>query len=178
MRQLLLSFYLCVIFCFASCDQKQKPEESKVTNVEPADKETVSSPAKPTSEIPDLTITFADGSVESAKNLKGKFLLVLFQPDCDHCQREAQDFKNNMEHFRNIPLYFVSAAPMDEVLKFADDYQLSQFSNIRWGTTTVPKILDAFGPIEAPSAFLYDENGVLVQNFNGEVAVEVIVRSL
>lgn len=177
MRHLLLLFYLCAIFCFASCDQKQKPEESTVTRVDPAVKETAS-PAKPASEIPNLNITFSDGSVESAKNLKGKFLLVLFQPDCDHCQREAQDFKANMEHFRNIPLYFVSAAPMDEVLKFADDYQLSQFSNIRWGTTTVPNILDAFGPIDAPSAFLYDEDGVLVQNFNGEVAVEVIVRSL
>jgi peroxiredoxin len=175
--------FLFIITGIAACeksaqsDTKDK-EDHPATEKTEAPKSDAGVDTLANSEIPDLIITFEDGQIQSARSLKGKMLLILFQPDCDHCQREAVDFRNNMEHFKNIPIYFVSAAPIDEVKKFAEEYKLSQFSNIKWGTTTVSNILSSFGAIDAPSVYLYDEQSKLVHNFNGEVAVEVIVRSL
>lgn len=174
--------FLFLILGFVACerssrsDLKDQQENQATKKNDTPEDETL--PIPPKSEIPDLVITFEDGQTQSARNLKGKMLLILFQPDCDHCQREAVDFRENMEHFKNIPMYFVSAATIEEVKKFAEEYKLSQFSNIKWGTTTVSNIISSFGAIDAPSVYLYDEQGKLVHNFNGEVAVEVIVRSL
>ena len=180
MRYLLLLF---VMIGFVSCRESARSDSKDTTEHQAAKDTEKQSPDKApeiatTTEIPDLPITFEDGQTQSARNLKGKMLLILFQPDCDHCQREAADFRENMEHFKNIPMYFVSASTIEEVKKFAEEYKLSQFPNIKWGTTTVSSILSSFGPIDAPSVYLYDEQGKLVHNFNGEVAVEVIVRSL
>jgi peroxiredoxin len=180
MKYLLFLFFIVGV---VACEKSAKPESidnGDLQATEPAEKPKSDGgneiPAK--SQIPDLLITFENGQIQSARNLKGKMLLILFQPDCDHCQREAVDFRENMEHFKNIPMYFVSASTIEEVQKFADEYKLSQFPNIRWGTTTVSNILSTYGAIDAPSVYLYDEQGKLVHNFNGEVAVEVIVRSL
>ena len=69
------------------------------------------------SEIPDLWISLEDGRRQSASTLKGKIVIFLFQPDCDHCQREAADIARHISHFKDYQLYFVSSAPLKEVLK-------------------------------------------------------------
>ncbi len=125
---------------------------------------------------PKFNLTLENGEKTTLDKLPGKIALVLFQPDCDHCQREAEDIKNHIEGFKTFQLYFVSSAPIDEVIAFARKYGLYDRPNVKLGTTTVTDIINTFGPIDAPSIYLYNDDGELIQSFNGEVAIEVVIK--
>jgi thiol-disulfide isomerase/thioredoxin len=154
------------------CTKTEKRAEA------PKQEITAPAPVQIQTEIPQLWLNLENDEKLSASTLKGKTVLFLFQPDCDHCQREAVDIGRHIEHFKDYQLYFISSAPLPEVLKFAKDYKLRQYPNIHWGTTTVQNILSTYGPIEAPSLYLYSNDGKLVESFIGEIAVEVIVKHL
>ncbi|MFD3000152.1 TlpA family protein disulfide reductase [Pontibacter toksunensis] len=131
-----------------------------------------------TNDLPQLPLTRLDGSRVVAKDLKGKTVLVLFQPDCDHCQREAVEIRENLDAFKGYILYFVSDAALPQLSKFAEEYELAGISNIYFAQTTINDIIQTLGPVEAPSVFVYSEEGRLVNSFIGETPIEQIKSSL
>lgn len=128
-------------------------------------------------DLPDFTLTMEDGSRLPVKALKGNVILILFQPDCDHCQREAQDIKEFLKKFEKYTLYFIAAAPMTEIKAFASTYGLTNQANIRFGATDVPTVIKSFGSIPAPSVFIYN-GGKQKAAFKGETEIGQIIRAL
>jgi thiol-disulfide isomerase/thioredoxin len=131
----------------------------------------------PVNDLPAMSITLLDGTTVDARELKGKNILVLFQPDCDHCQHEAEQIKTNLESFKEYAMYFVSSAPQAEIEKFAIDYQLKDIANIYFGITSSESVINNFGPIQAPSIYIYADQK-LVKDFSGQVDVSVIIQYL
>lgn len=125
---------------------------------------------------PDLPITLLDGAKTNANRLKGNIVLIMFQPDCDHCQREAEQISAHLQAFTKYTMYFVSSASAAEISKFAKEYKL-QKPGILFGRAEGNHVVKAFGPIEAPSLYIYVD-GKEVQSFNGEVAIEVVIKYL
>lgn len=130
------------------------------------------------SDLPWLPIVKADGSRLVVKDLKGKTVLVLFQPDCDHCQREAVQIRENLSHFDGYQLYFVSDAALPQISQFAKEYELEGIRNIHFAQASVNDIIYTVGPVPSPSLFVYSENGRLVKDFKGETPVEQIIPYL
>lgn len=128
-------------------------------------------------ELPSMTVTFVGGGRVNVNELSGKMVLVLFQPDCDHCQREASAIRENLESFTDYKLYFISSSSLPELQQFANDYGLTS-PNIRLGQTSVESIISNFGSIPAPSVYIYSEERKLVQKFNGETEIEKILQHL
>lgn len=163
---------LFVLAMITACGGKESSQPSE----EPALK-SESKPAQTiTNDLPNLPLMMRDGTQKSASELSGHVALILFQPDCDHCQREAEDIRRNIDGFKEFELYFISSAPIEEVIQFARQYDLEKWEQVHLATTTVPEILRSFGPIDAPSIYLYGEDGKLIQSFNGEVAIEVVLK--
>jgi thiol-disulfide isomerase/thioredoxin len=138
----------------------------------------MSQKVKSSNELPMLPMTKLDGSRLTAKQLKGKTVLVLFQPDCDHCQREAVQIQEHLDAFKGYTLYFVSDAGLPQISQFAQEYKLAGNPNIHFATTTLQDIINALGPVDAPSLFVYSEQGRLVKSFIGETPIEEILKSL
>lgn len=129
-------------------------------------------------ELPHMTIHLLTGDSVNARTWADKrAVLVLFQPDCDRCHREAEQIAENLDAFSDYELYFVSASLPAETEQFARDYRLAGRDNVIFGVTTVDEILENFGPIQAPSLYIYS-NGKLVQALNGEVDISVIGKYL
>jgi hypothetical protein len=42
----------------------------------------------------------------------------------------------------------------------------------------VQSIIDGFGPIPAPSLYVYSEKGELLHNFEGEMEIDVVIKYL
>jgi peroxiredoxin len=133
-------------------------------------------PAQTRSDLPRLDIQLKDGSKVSVQQLPGKVALILFFPDCDHCQREAAQIQKNISGFKDYTLYFISSASFEDINHFATTYQLANYKNVVFARTESKNVLDAFGPIETPTIFLYDKNGKLIETFSGEVAIEVVLK--
>jgi peroxiredoxin len=164
-------FVIALLISILACKEKtQRVESASPTAAAPA--------TQVKNDLPDMQITLVDGNVVDLKTLKSKTVVVLFQPDCDHCQHEAEEIKANLDRFKNQTMFFVSSSPADQIVKFSKDYKLSDQSNIYFGATTVQKILDTFGPIAAPSIYIYSESGQLIQKFNGQTPVAEIVPYL
>ncbi len=157
-------FVLALIF-LAGCSSNKKEDVT-------------SGSAIAVNDLPTMAITKTDGSGLNIKGVTGKTVLVLFQPDCDHCQREAVQIKNHLESFQDYTLYFISSDALDRIGSFAKEYELAGFDNIHFGQTDTQNILNNFGPIDAPSLYIYNAEGRLVKKFNGETEITLILNSL
>ena len=133
------------------------------------------SPQQSANDLPIMNITKTDGSRIDVNTLKGNTVLILFQADCDHCQREAKEIREHMSYFKNYSVYFISADPVTALEKFGNDYNLLSQPNVHFGSTTVESVLNSFGPIPTPSVYIYLDQR-LVKKFNGEVQIEKILQ--
>lgn len=157
----------CLLFFFTftvlSCTVREKKVETPVVTT--------------VNEQPSLAITSLDGKTIIAKELKGKIVLILFQPDCDHCQREATAIREHADAFAPYQVYFVSSSSMPELQKFFIDYKLDTLPNFHFATTTLENVLNSLGPISAPSVYVYAD-GKQLGHFNGETDIKEILRVL
>lgn len=156
-------FYTILLFISFSCTG---PAE-KVRNEQPTqDKQ---------NDLPKMTVTTSSGSSVNLYELKGNTILILFQPDCDHCQREAREIRQHLEEFKNYTLYFISADQLPSIQSFAESFDLTGHANINFASTTSESVLNNFGPIPAPSVYIYSEQR-LIKKFNGEVGIDKILQ--
>lgn len=144
-----------------------------------SDKKTDEKKLASKNDIPNLSLTAIDGEeITFKEDFRGKTVLVLFQPDCDDCQREIQQIKENLAAFKDYNLYFVSSANTSQVAAFAEHYQLNDSENIVFAQTTVQDVIQNLGQVPAPSIYIYSEEGLLVKSFNGEVGIDQIKKYL
>jgi thiol-disulfide isomerase/thioredoxin len=147
---------------FAVSCTKEKPKEVVVNAVPTIN-----------NEMPALNATMTDSSKVFFKDLDGKVLLVMFNPDCDHCQREAQMFAENKNILDGYEAYFLSPDPMINIAKFATDYKLVE-PNIHFGKISVTDVIQAVGPInQVPTFFVYKDKRLVSRN-EGELSLEKI----
>lgn len=160
-----------VLFFFYNSDnsRNQPAAPQPVTQTAPAVRHT---------DLPNMQLAKTDGSRETAKNIQGKAMLVLFQPDCDHCQREAVQIREHLEAFQGYTLYFISDAPPAQLAQFAQEYKLGNQPNIHFAQTSIESILQHFGPIDTPSVFIYSDKGMLKKSFIGETPIEQILQHI
>lgn len=153
-----------------------RPKES-VIEPDTSNTTQTSSPAMPENDLPNLPLTKPDQTKLSAKDLKGKTVLIFFEPDCEHCQREANEMQHHLPAFANYTVYFFSPAPMDQMQQFFMKYNLSG-PNIFFAQTPNSSILQELGAIPAPSVYIYSEQGKLVKAFKGETPMANILPLL
>lgn len=160
-----LFFFLLVMgWLFLSCQKKEEKKEQPLAETRAND-------------LPRMTLR-ANGQVPiSATSLSGKVILVFFQPDCDHCQREAKAINEHLDSFKDYDIYFVTTESFALIDKFAKDYNLSGHTNVHFVQTTLNEILDTVGPISAPSMFIYADKA-LVKHLDGETPIEEILKHL
>ena len=166
MNKFVLSLVLLIMIVVASCTKKEAETESALD-----------APAASVNEQPSFVITLLDNTQVNIKDLTGKNALIFFQPDCDHCQREAQEFERNLDAFGGTTLYFITSGPMDEIKAFADTYKLNDRPNVHFAFTPALNVLNNYGPISAPSIYIYSEDHKLVKGFNGETPIERIIAA-
>lgn len=110
--------------------------------------------------------------------IKERTILILFTPDCDHCQREADEISKHPELFRDYKLYFVAADQPPVIKGFSEKHGLANWSNAVFARGDIAPVMTAFKPISMPAIFIYDDQGFLVKRFDGETPVSNIVEFL
>ncbi len=149
-----------------SCSTPVKKEEKKAEVVQE-------------NKLPNMKLVKLDGKEFNAKTLLGsKTILILFQPDCDHCQNEAKQIAERLPAFASYVVYFVSSAPLKDIEKFSQEYKLSGKPNIHFATAGFQSIVDNYGPIPAPSIYIYSSTGSIENSFNGEMEIDVVIKYL
>jgi len=151
----------------AACTPSRKDGESSGPKV-----------AIPIRMLPDFQMTTLAGDSIRAKQLKGKNMLIFFNPDCDHCQREAQAIRGRMDEFKSYTLYFIAADGDQSLRIFGKEYDLLGQPNVVFATATIPDVVREMGPMGTPSIWIYTDKGQLIRKFDGETPVEEIIKVL
>ncbi|PSR57083.1 hypothetical protein AHMF7605_28185 [Adhaeribacter arboris] len=177
-KGLLISVLLAVIVLGAWFIMRSgEPQVEQDISSTQATTSVASSPPAPVNDLPNLPLTKPDQTKFNAKDLKGKTVLIFFEPDCEHCQREANEMQKHLPAFAKYSVYFFSPAPFDQMQQFFMKYNLSG-PNISYAQTPFNIILQELGAIPAPSVYIYSEQGKLIKAFKGETPMANILPLL
>ncbi len=146
-----------------NCDQARKTSES---------------PAQEINELPHLDYKTLSGEVSSTRALPGSSIIVLFNTDCDHCQREAKEIAEKSEAFKSYRLLFIAADSVHQIEDFARKYGLAEKPNINFGRAEYNDVFMNFGSIPTPAIYVYSRERKFVKSFLGETPVGEVIKYL
>lgn len=132
-------------------------------------------------DIPPFSITkVPDSSNFSKQDLTKKkpTLIILFSPDCEHCHKQTNELKKDIELLKNIQIVMVSFLNYDLVKKFYEDFEMKNYPNITIGIDGKYFLGTFYKPQIFPTMFLYNKKGKLVKNFEGNVTIQQLKENL
>lgn len=132
-------------------------------------------------EMPAFKIQLMDSvSSFNTYNIKPgkKTVLMLFGPDCEHCQHMADSIRAHMSELKNANLYMFSFAELRDIKKFAEKYKLNKEKNIVFGKD-IDFFFAGFYKLSAvPGIAIYDEKKQFVKLFNGGAKITDITSAV
>ena len=129
-------------------------------------------------DYPNMILTQADSTQRSAKDLKGKSVLIIYFTECDHCQREATAIRNKLSAFAGYDLWFLSTDAFPKIENFANVYKLNNQPNVHFAQIRFEDVATYFGSIPTPSVYIYSQSKKLVRAINGETPIDMIIQFL
>ncbi len=105
-------------------------------------------------------------------------IIIYFNPDCSHCQYEAEQLFLNQGELKNYQIIMVSPSPSKEITDFSEKYHLNEFSNFIFLYDKDEKFTTIFGSVSVPTRFIYNKDGQLVKKFIGEVDIKILLKHL
>jgi len=131
--------------------------------------------------VPSFKLTnVADSSYFTKDNLKKKrpTIIMMFSPDCEHCQAETKELTANIKLFKKAQIIMASPLEFSYLRKFYDEYKIADYPNITMGRDP-SYLLGTFYKIRSfPSIFVYNKKGNFVTSFTGSTPVEKIAAAL
>ena len=124
--------------------------------------------------MPDSSSYFTKANLEKNKPV----LLMVFHPECEHCQHEAEDITKNIDRFKGIQIIMSTMVPLQEMKAFMAKYNLAAYKNI-----IVAQDYSFFLPPyyqfnNLPFLAFYNKKKKLVSTFGGTLPVDKILAEL
>lgn len=131
--------------------------------------------------IPDFKIQLVDSitnfyteNLDTNKNT----LIIIFSPDCDHCQHQIEDIIKNIDAFSNTQIVMNTVLPFSQMKAFYQTYQLQRFKNIIVGRDVLFFFFPYYRAQFTPYLALYNKKGDLLYTNDGQVKIETLLAQL
>lgn len=130
--------------------------------------------------IPAFSYPTIKGKLFSNKNLKENIptVFLYFNSECEHCQSEAEQIRDNIRKFTNVQLVFISFEEQKKIMAFATKYKLLGYDNITFLCDKQVSFASTFDVNSLPTIVIYDKNKQLVAKIKGEVKIENILKKI
>lgn len=129
--------------------------------------------------VPPLQLLLGDSTTIYTKadlRKKKPVVLMVFSPDCSHCQHQAEQIRDNSKALEGIQLVLATMDPLWKMNQFVERYQLRGLSNITVGRD-IAYLLQAFYDFHSlPFHALYNKKAELVQVVEGSMTIEKIIE--
>jgi len=107
-----------------------------------------------------------------------EILLILFDPDCEHCVSEIRQIRNHLEKLSNAEIVMITTAQNKVTRSFIKQERLDSVPGVRVLRCEPAVFKEMFGMVPFPAVFIYGRNNKLIKTFKGEVDIEIISKSL
>jgi thiol-disulfide isomerase/thioredoxin len=127
--------------------------------------------------IPKFTLNLTTGkSFSNTQIPKTKYTcIIIFSPDCSHCQEEAAELTKNADKFKSVFFIWNSYKDMADIKVFATKYGLDKQSNVIVGRDPEFSIPVFFRPRMTPFVAIY-EKGQLLKVYEQGVKVPELLK--
>lgn len=127
--------------------------------------------------IPKFTLNLTTGkSFSNTQIPKNRYTcIIIFSPDCSHCQEEAAELTKNAAKFKNVFFIWNSYKEMNDIKAFAVKYGLDKQANVVVGRDPEFSIPVFFRPRMTPFVALYDR-GQLLKVYEQGVKVPELLK--
>lgn len=106
---------------------------------------------------------------------KSPVLLMLFNPQCEHCRHETEELTRNMDRFRKVSIIMATTMPFDSMKAFSRQFELHKFENITV-TRDIQYFLPTFFMVRSlPFLAFYDKRKELISVYEGALPIPQIV---
>jgi thiol-disulfide isomerase/thioredoxin len=127
--------------------------------------------------MPKFTLNLTTGkSFNNTQIPKTKYTcIIIFSPDCSHCQDEATELTKNADKFKSVFFIWNSYKEMADIKAFATKYGLDNQSNVVVGRDPEFSIPVFFRPRMTPFVALY-EKGQFLKVYEQGVKVPELLK--
>ncbi len=128
--------------------------------------------------VPPVQLLLGDSSTKFTKASipkKTPVLVMLFSPDCSHCQHTAGEMLKYKEELRDITIIMATMKSISQMNDFVNTYKLNEMPNVIVGKD-VYYILPPFYNIHnLPFMAFYNKKGNLISVFEGSLPLTKVI---
>jgi len=130
--------------------------------------------------VPPLKLLLLDSTSYFTKNdlKKNKpVLIIVFNPDCEHCKHETEEIIKNIDSLKNIQIVMATIMSFDLMKSFDEKYELQRFQNIVVGKDVQYTLPSFYQMHFMPYLAMYNKKGNLLATFEGAMKMEDLIRT-
>ena len=130
--------------------------------------------------LPPIQLLLGDSTTKFTKeNLPQKkpVLIMLFSPDCSHCQHEAEELSAHKEKMKNIQVVMITFHPLWQMNEFVEKYKLKELKNVVVGKDLYLVLPSFYSVHNLPFHALYDKKGALISAFEGSMEISKMLQT-
>jgi thioredoxin-related protein len=109
---------------------------------------------------------------------KSPVMLMLFNPQCDHCQHETEEIIRSIGQFKNIQIIMVTSVPLSSMNEFREKYKLAAYENIIVAQDTHYFLPSYYMIHNLPFLAFYNKKKELISVFQGSMPIEKVLEEL
>jgi len=130
--------------------------------------------------LPDFSLLNVDSIVFTNKTLAAdkNIILMLFNPDCDHCQKQLDDLLSIGDVARKAELVMISVVPLKFNREFYQKNKLEKYSYIHLGQDYKGFCIPFYKPHSVPVLVFYDKKKQFVSIHQGNAEKQLIIDAL
>jgi thiol-disulfide isomerase/thioredoxin len=131
--------------------------------------------------LPEFTITKAPDSTQFSRGDLAKnkeTIIIIFSPDCEHCQRETDSLIANIDLFYKVQIVMASPLDFSDIAKFYKSYRIADYPEITMGRDGSYTLGTYYKVHNFPSIYVYDKNGQYKASFEGSYPVQKVAAAL
>lgn len=122
--------------------------------------------------LPDSTSFYT----KEALPKKSAVLLMLFNPQCSHCQHETEAIIENIDAFKRVQIVMATNMPFDSMMNFRERYGLYKYKNIIVAQDTHYFLPTFFMIRNLPFLAFYNRNKELITTAEGSLPIEKVIQ--
>ncbi len=121
--------------------------------------------------------SFSNSPIGAAA-VAGRGAVFYFDPDCEHCQAEAQALSRQVKAFENTKLWWLSVASLAKLRAFERKYALQKIfgQNLKIAQLSNEQADKVFGFRVVPTILIYDSQQKLVKKYVGQTKIETLIK--
>ncbi|MCW3073759.1 MAG: hypothetical protein JWP69_828 [Flaviaesturariibacter sp.] len=141
--------------------------------------DTIQPPYKRFPTLPPIQLLLGDSATKYTKDAIPKskpVLVMLFSPDCVHCQQTAEEMMLHKEELKNIHIVMSTMHSLADMNSYVKKYRLAELKNVVAGKDMYYLLPPFYSVRYLPFMAFYNKSGELISVIEGGLSIPKVIE--